>query len=359
MDDNVKLRILPIQDWQKKIARHWNVENPKYISAFNNPFGMIRYWGEELFSKILFFPVELQLDGQPVAYSSIYNISSTHLRIRGIYVEAPFRGRGFAHIIVNKMLELWPRPWSTVIGYFRPESWDKFEKHSRFMPSVYIHERASAFTRKPLILAYKKFQPNESIAEGQAFIDKHIDQFGYLGRNNRLSSLSQSVESDGGRFWGYDGLCDPNIKRINGRNIFFVSLNNFIQAASTSRKSNCFLRFRNLSYDPVRQKKVGTDDWALEFDEAAVQEEPTWSGCFEQAIKTASTHLSQFEESFLIDGECNVLPDSLSSNGVPVNTSGKHYFHLSRLISDKSFKILKVYGSVDEDLFKVTSGNQL
>ncbi len=338
----VQLRILPIGEWQRKIARHWNVENPSHISSFNNPFGMIRYYGREIFSRMLFFPVALEIDGRLVAYSSIYNISSTHLRIRGIFVEEGFRGQGLGHIIVSKMLELWPEPWRMVIGYFRPESWQTFEKHSGFCRCPHIYERISPFSKKPLILAQKSFEPASMRKMGDEFVKENIGKYGFNGSNNRLNKISIQNETDG--IWGYDGVCASKVQRLNGRNIFFIDFDNFIRLKENEPSPHSFLRIRNLSYDPFQKKKIGVDDWAIEFREPEVVSGILWRGKFWAAIEKAKQESQNFESSFLIDSKSQVHADHEDETG-HLSANFKHYIPLSRF-SDQSENIIKVYGTV-------------
>lgn len=343
----LRLRIIPIQEWQKKMARHWGVENPEHISNFNNPFGMIRYFGKEIFSQIIFFPVCLEFKGTPVAYSSIYNISSTHLRIRGIYVEPAFRGKGFGHIIISKMLELWPPPWHTVIGYFRPETWPTFEKHSQLQACPLINSRVSTFSQKPLILAMRRFSAHQTEPTGNNFIKTKIDVYGLLGSNNKLNMNLPSTETSDSRNWGYDNTCCPNINRQNGRNIFFVDFDKFL-SSPTKHEYSTPLRLKNLSYDFFQKKVIGTADWAIEFQEPLlINQDVSWSGDFLKTLDSIQKHIHQFEDTFTIDKAGQVCAAAETPLTISLSANYKHYVPLSRFEPYSNTPITQVYGTVD------------
>src|SRR5690606_29905997 len=161
------------------------------------------------------------------------------------------RGKGYGHMIISKMLELWPKPWSKVIGYFRLDSWDCFREHSMLVATPYINERLSLFTGKPLILAQRNFEPNTLSIQGSDFIKENICKYGFLGTNNNLAKFTEINQQDEDQFWGYDNSCLQFNKRVGGHNIFFIDLNKFIERARVEKKSKAMLRFKNLSFDNI------------------------------------------------------------------------------------------------------------
>ena len=77
---------------------------------------------------MIVFAVMCTVGGKPAAYTHIYNISDTHLRIRGIFVEPEFRGQRLAAPMLDFACNLYPEPWHTVIGYYRTTTADWCEK---------------------------------------------------------------------------------------------------------------------------------------------------------------------------------------------------------------------------------------
>jgi len=68
-----------------------------------------------------------QLNHVPLpAYTSVYNISDTHLRLRGIYTEPEFRGQHLVTPMLEWACNLFPEPWHTVIIYAREYNLDYF-----------------------------------------------------------------------------------------------------------------------------------------------------------------------------------------------------------------------------------------
>lgn len=121
----VEFKVIDFDEWRQRIQPLWNwIDDWHHIPIINNPYGMIQYTGLEAFKRIITFPIMCTVHGIPAAYTNVYNISDTHIRIRGIYVEPEFRGRRLVAPMLDFACELFPEPWHTVIGYYRTTTVD-------------------------------------------------------------------------------------------------------------------------------------------------------------------------------------------------------------------------------------------
>ena len=121
--------IIDFDLWREKIQALWPWNTDwHWIPIINNPYAMIQYRGLDAFRRVIQFPVMVTVDGTPAAYTNFYNISDTHVRIRGIYVEPEFRGKRLVGPMLDYAASLFPRPWRTVIGYYRNTNVDYFLK---------------------------------------------------------------------------------------------------------------------------------------------------------------------------------------------------------------------------------------
>ena len=126
---------------------------------------MLQYYGRELSSRVLYFPVCARFSNQSVAWALTYNISDTHIRIRGLFVEPEHRGKGIGPALCDYAVSLWPSPWFRCVGYWRDDSFTRLAKSWGLQPveSVQPRVRITGDQRKiegyKLILAYKDFAP--------------------------------------------------------------------------------------------------------------------------------------------------------------------------------------------------------
>ena len=91
----VEFQVIEFDEWRQRIQPLWPWETDwHWIPFLNTPFGQNQYTGLDTFKRVITFPVMCTVDGVPAAYTSVFNISDTHLRIRGVYTEPEFRGRG-------------------------------------------------------------------------------------------------------------------------------------------------------------------------------------------------------------------------------------------------------------------------
>ena len=126
---NVEHHIITFNEWRQRIQPLWPWNTDwHWIPVMDNPFGMVQYTGLEAFRRIIVFPVMTTVDGEPAAYTFVHNISDTHLRTRGVYVEPEFRGKAD---LIGPMLDwvchLYPEPWHTLLSYYqtRTSKWAK------------------------------------------------------------------------------------------------------------------------------------------------------------------------------------------------------------------------------------------
>ena len=125
----VNFKIITFDEWRQRIQPLWSwIDDWHHIPLINNPYGMIQYTGQEAFKRIITFPIMCTVDDEPAAYTNIYNISDTHIRVRGIYVEPKFRGQHLVAPMIDFACKLFPQPWHTVIGYYRTNTADWAKK---------------------------------------------------------------------------------------------------------------------------------------------------------------------------------------------------------------------------------------
>src|SRR4051812_41680886 len=88
----------------------------------------MQYVGQEFFSKILLFPIVAEYEDERIGWTSIYNISDTALRVRGIYVLPEFRSNGVGRSMVNFAIGLWPATWRTCYMYSRESNVERYKR---------------------------------------------------------------------------------------------------------------------------------------------------------------------------------------------------------------------------------------
>ena len=125
----MEFEVISFEKWRQCIQPlwPWNTDY-HWIPIYNNPYGMVQYRGQEVFDRMIVFPVMCTVDGEPAAFTQVYNISDTHVRIRGIYVDPKFRGQRLVNPMVTWAVNLFPEPWHTAIGYYRTNNVDYFKK---------------------------------------------------------------------------------------------------------------------------------------------------------------------------------------------------------------------------------------
>jgi GNAT superfamily N-acetyltransferase len=77
---------------------------------------------------IVCFPIACELEGQRVGWTSVYNISSEAVRVRGIYVLPEYRSSGVGFQMVRYAMSLWPKPWRTCFMHARTGNLERYLK---------------------------------------------------------------------------------------------------------------------------------------------------------------------------------------------------------------------------------------
>lgn len=177
------IEVIPWEEFCEGIAPLWKVDDPKNIPIVNNPFQIIQYPLEEWSSKIIYFPCKFVCPSSGVTqgYTSIYNISDTILRIRGIYVLPDHRGLGIGHKIWQMATNLFPSTFYRTVGFWREDSAPRFIKYSGMNIVPGTDWFWSNYSQVNMRLLYKDrttdfFDPD--------FIDKNISTYGLGGSNN-------------------------------------------------------------------------------------------------------------------------------------------------------------------------------
>lgn len=187
------IRPITFAEWREKIAPMWDVE-PQSIPIVNNPYRVIQYPVGEWHHRICFIPVEYAEDGVVVGYNSIYNVSDTTLRFRGIYVLPEHRGRGVGHRMCLKTAGLFQAPFHRVIGFYKAAGVQRFLDHGemRYAP---ISPLWSEFSKTKLYVLYRDREPapdSDLIENNRRFIDHNLHTYGFGGSNNLNCSWSDA-----------------------------------------------------------------------------------------------------------------------------------------------------------------------
>jgi len=129
MATRLRFSVIPFSLWQREIAPLWFKEGSHHsILPILNGHGQMQYVGRELFNRILLFPVCAEYEGERIGWTSVYNISDTALRIRGIYVLPEFRSNGVGKSMVNFALNLWPDCWTDCFMYSRSSNIERYRR---------------------------------------------------------------------------------------------------------------------------------------------------------------------------------------------------------------------------------------
>ena len=129
MASGISFSIIPFAEWRKEIAPLWLMEGSfKRIPPILNAHGQMQYSGRELFERVLLFPIAATLSGERIAWTSVYNISDTAVRVRGIYVNPEFRSNGIGRSMVEYAISLWPEQWSNCFMYARASNVERYAR---------------------------------------------------------------------------------------------------------------------------------------------------------------------------------------------------------------------------------------
>lgn len=129
VNTKVELSTIPFSEWRREIAPLWLMQGSyTKVHPILNAHGQMQYVGMELFERILLFPIAASYDGERVGWTSIYNISDSALRIRGIYVKPEFRSSGIGRSMVEYAMTLWPNRWRDCFIYARASNIERYER---------------------------------------------------------------------------------------------------------------------------------------------------------------------------------------------------------------------------------------
>lgn len=181
-------KIIPFSEWQVGIAPLWSMEDrPHEIPIINNPFQIIQYPLADWPEKVCFLPIEYSEDGVVKGYTSMYNISDSVLRIRGIYVLPEHRGQGVGHRMWQEAATAYPETFYRVTGFWREDSAPKFIQHSGMTIVPATGWIWSDFSKVNMRFLYKdrRARPNGyELLVNQDFLREMAPQYGYGGSNN-------------------------------------------------------------------------------------------------------------------------------------------------------------------------------
>lgn len=175
-------------EFQKGIAPLWYADSdPASIPIYNNPYQIIAYPEAEQRHRVIFLPVRYSEDGVVKGYSSVYNISDSILRVRGIYVLPEHRGKGVGHRMMREMVDLWPKTFYRVVGFWRENSYARFMRHSGMKIVPGTDWIWSEFSKVNMRMLYwdRAERPTESnLGCNRFFIRENLYRFGFGGRFN-------------------------------------------------------------------------------------------------------------------------------------------------------------------------------
>jgi len=136
---------------------------------------------------MLLFPVKYVVDGVTVAHSCVYNIDDMFIRTRGIYVEPEHRGKGYGHKIQNGQMDLFPKAFHRLFGFWRDGPAQRFLKYSEMkqVPGTdWIWSDYSKINMKCLYIERGPKPSDAEIVENKQFIEEHREQYSLGGTNN-------------------------------------------------------------------------------------------------------------------------------------------------------------------------------
>lgn len=121
--------VLPFTTWRREIAPLWHMEGAaRFLGPLIGGYGQMQYCGEELATRVRCVPLAAELDGERVAWTSIYNLSDQALRLRGIYVLPVWRANGIGRALVDHAVSLWPARWDRVFLYARLPNVERYRR---------------------------------------------------------------------------------------------------------------------------------------------------------------------------------------------------------------------------------------
>jgi GNAT superfamily N-acetyltransferase len=188
------IEVIPFGSFQQGIAPLWYADDrPQDIPIYNNPYRIIQYPVMEQHCRVLYFPIRYIENGETKCYSSIYNISDSVIRIRGIFVLPEHRGHGVGHRMIDEMVNLFPSTFHRVVGFWREDSYERFVQHSRMSIVPGTDWIWSEFSKVNMRFLYRdrgRRPSPDDLAANRSFIDDNLAEHGFGGRMNLGRSWS-------------------------------------------------------------------------------------------------------------------------------------------------------------------------
>ena len=189
------IEVIPWKDFQVGVAPLWKTENPVDIPIVNNPYRIIHYAFDDWKSKIVYFPCRFRCPETKdvLGYTSIYNLSDTVVRIRGIYVLPEHRGKGVGHKMWQAASDLFPEGFHRTVGFWREDSAPRFIEHSQMSIIPGTDWFWSDFSQVNMRFLYRdRGRQTDDHTANRLFLEYKHEEFGLGGTNN----LNRSWSSD-------------------------------------------------------------------------------------------------------------------------------------------------------------------
>jgi GNAT superfamily N-acetyltransferase len=182
-----RLEVISWSEFQKGISPLWNSDDPDTIPIFNNPYNIIQYPVEYWHEKIIYFPCKYLVDNTVVGYVSIYNLSDTHIRPRGIYILPEYQNKGLGHRMQIAAWDLFPKTFYRAFIWSREHNVERFMKHSNMCRVPGATNIWSNFSKLYMSMLCSDRGPKptqDEIKNNINFINENKTKFSFGGSNN-------------------------------------------------------------------------------------------------------------------------------------------------------------------------------
>jgi GNAT superfamily N-acetyltransferase len=180
------LHVIRWSEFCEGMADHWHTKQPETIPIWNNPFGIVQYPRERWAKDILCFPCAWVEDGVTKGYTSVYNISDTVLRTRGVYVLPAYRGNGIGPKMMRASWDLFPNAFSRVVEWFKES--DSHWHSMKAVPGTALEW--SSFSKCTLALLYADREPRAfRTTSSERFIAENRGLVGLNGHYNMQGAI--------------------------------------------------------------------------------------------------------------------------------------------------------------------------
>lgn len=156
-----------LQEWANKAQKITDFKGSLESFIAANIFSSLQYIEEEIEEKKRHqaFRLVISAGGEKiaVAWLSIYYLSDTVLRLRGLYVDAEYRRQGYMSFLLKEVLKRFEGQAQKVLSFSLPDSVgfhlrNQFRIEERFTPRPTIQENSNA----PLTLLFYALNGNSS-----------------------------------------------------------------------------------------------------------------------------------------------------------------------------------------------------